>query len=145
MPTMLDKCGYISLTKLSLWLRNFLAAGQKQKYKYNSSSTFSSSGNFSLINSSLNNSQDHAPGDYIRACVMLQYNKRWWDKKLHWLKNDEQYVYRFWGTNLGETCNDTMFDNWFTKIMGCSHQISNQLLFVLCLPRCSAFILLKIK
>ena len=30
-----DKYGYISLTKLSLWLRNFLAAGQKQKYKYN--------------------------------------------------------------------------------------------------------------
>ena len=35
MPTMPDKYGYISLTKLSLWLRNFLAAGQKQKYKYN--------------------------------------------------------------------------------------------------------------
>ena len=31
---------------------------------------------FSIINSSFNDSQDHAPVDYIQACVMLQYNKR---------------------------------------------------------------------
>ena len=31
---------------------------------------------FSIINSSFNDSQDHALVDYIQACVMLQYNKR---------------------------------------------------------------------
>ena len=31
---------------------------------------------FSIINSSFNDSQDHALVDYIQACAMLQYNKR---------------------------------------------------------------------
>ena len=32
---------------------------------------------FSIINCFFNDSQDHALVDYVQACVMLQYNKRW--------------------------------------------------------------------
>ena len=31
---------------------------------------------FSILNSSFNDSQEHALADYLQACVMLQYNNR---------------------------------------------------------------------